>query len=86
MKETEVLAIEIARQTFTLAAAAFTLVAALAWNELVQTFINTYVVKWLGIGGGLASQAIYAIVVTVIAVAVSFQLTRISKRLEKHNE
>lgn len=58
---------------------AFGLVAALAWNSLVQNAIDRY----FGKGEGLKSGLIYAVAVTVIAVAVSFYLGTIAARFKK---
>lgn len=75
--------IEVVRQMLTLATAGFGLVAALAWNSLIQEFVNTYVKKWIPDSGGVISLAIYATLVTVIAVVVTIQLSRFLKRLEE---
>lgn len=74
--------LEIARQMVSLSTAGFGLVAALAWNSLIQEFVNTYVKKYLSVGGALVSMAIYAVIVTILAVTVTYQLSRLVKRLE----
>ena len=74
--------IELLRQMVTLATSGFGLVAALAWNSLIQTFVTTYVKKWLPQGGDLISLLIYALVVTIIAVVVTYNLSSTLKRLE----
>ena len=74
--------LEVARQMVTLATASFGLVAALAWNNLIQEIVNTYVKRWLPVNGKLISLALYAVIVTVLAVLVTFQLTRVVKKLE----
>jgi hypothetical protein len=56
----------------TFVTAAFGFVAALAWNEAVKAAINRYIEP----GSGLKSQFIYAIFVTVLAVLVSYYLSR----------
>lgn len=73
--------IELIRQMLTLATAGFGLVAALAWNSLIQEFVNNYIKKWIP-GGGLVSLLIYAILITIIAVLVTFELSRVLRRLE----
>lgn len=78
--------IEIVKQMLTLATAAFGLVAALAWNSFIQEFVNTYVKMWLPSGGKLASLAIYAVVVTILAVLVTLQLSRVLRHLEQKDE
>ena len=57
----------------TLLTSAFGLVAALAWNELVKELINQYIAP----GQTLVSKLIYAGVVTILAVLISFQLSRL---------
>ena len=77
--------VELARQMLTLATAAFGLVAALAWNTFIQEFVNTYIKKWFDVGGKLLSMGIYAIIVTILAVIVTWQLSKVVKRLEEEN-
>ena len=80
------LTIEIVRQMMTLATAGFGLVAALAWNSLIQEFVETYVKKWLPSGGKITTLAIYAIIVTILAVFVTYQLSKVLRRLEAKDE
>lgn len=75
--------IEVVRQMLTLATSGFGLVAALAWNSLIQEFVNSYVKKWIPNSGGIISLAIYAVLITLIAVIVTLQLSRFLKRLEE---
>lgn len=65
----------------TLATAGFGLVAALAWNSLIQEFVSQYVKKWIP-GGGLLSLLIYAVLITIIAVLVTYELSRVLQRVE----
>ncbi len=74
------------RRLLTLATAGFGLVAALAWNSLIQTFVEEYIKVWLPDGGKLTSLAIYALVVTILAVFVTYQLSKIVNRLESKDE
>lgn len=74
--------IEVVQQMLTLATAGFGLVAALAWNSLIQAFVEDYVKVWLPSGGKMTSLAIYALVVTLMAVFVTYQLSKILRRLE----
>lgn len=73
----------ILKQMLTLATAAFGLVAALAWNGVIQEAVNTYIKPYLPAGSGIISLAIYAAIVTVIAVIVTYQLTKLVDKLEK---
>ena len=74
------------QQMLKLATAGFGLVAALAWNELIRTFINEYLKDKFGLGSGLISLMIYAITVTVLAVIVTLQLSHIAERLIEKEE
>ncbi|MEX2007204.1 MAG: DUF5654 family protein [Candidatus Levyibacteriota bacterium] len=75
--------VELAKQMLTLATSGFGLVAALAWNSLIQEFVNNYVKKWIpGEEGGLISLFIYALLITSLAVFVTYQLSRLSERLQ----
>lgn len=79
------LQIEILRQMLTLATSGFGLVAALAWNNVIQTFVNDYVKKWLPSEAGILSLFIYAIIITILAVFVTLQLSKLLERLENKN-
>ena len=62
-------------QTFsTLLTSAFGLVAAFAWNDLVKALID----KYISSGQGVISRLIYALLVTFLAVLVSYQLGKIA--------
>ncbi|OQA52066.1 MAG: hypothetical protein BWY43_00673 [candidate division WS2 bacterium ADurb.Bin280] len=72
-----------AMSTFTtLFTSAFGLVAALAWNETVKEAIDRYITP----GAGLKSKLIYAILVTALAVIVSFQLGKLTARFKSDAE
>lgn len=73
--------IEIIRQMFTLATSGFGLVMALAWNNVIQAFVNDYIKKYFP-GSGLMTLFLYALLVTALAVAVTLQLSRILERIE----
>lgn len=77
------LALMVAKQMVTLATSGFGLVAALAWNGVIQEFVSTYIKKWLPNGSGILSLLIYALIVTAIAVIVTYNLTKTVDRLEK---
>lgn len=76
------LTIEIVRQILTLATAGFGLVAALAWNSLIQAFVEDYIKVWLPTGGKITSLIIYAVIITILAVFVTYQLTKVLNKLE----
>lgn len=75
--------VEIVRQMLTLATAGFGFVAALAWNNLIQDIINNYIKKYLPGNAGVISLAIYAVVITIIAVFVTYQLSKLLDRLDR---
>jgi len=58
----------------TLLTTAFGLVAAFAWNELVKSAITKYIAP----GSTIVSQLIYAVIVTLLAVLISFQLGKLA--------
>lgn len=74
--------IEIVKQMLTLATSGFGLVSALAWNSVIQEFVNSYIKKWLPNESGIFSLLIYAVVVTLIAVFVTIQLSKLVKKLQ----
>ncbi len=85
-QERKKLHVEIVKQMLTLATAGFGLVAALAWNSLIQAFVQNYIKVWLPDFGELASLAIYAVIVTALAVVITLQLSRLLSRLEGEKE
>ena len=82
-QEQKRLHIELIDQLITLSASGFGLVAALAWNNVIQEFVATYVKRWLPEGSGLLSLLIYALIVTALAVIVTYQLTKGKNTLSK---
>lgn len=79
-KESKKLHIEVVRQMLTLATSGFGLVAALAWNNVIQDFVNNYVKKLLPDGSTIWSLLIYAIVVTILAVFITYNLSKVLER------
>jgi hypothetical protein len=73
----------ILKQMLTLATGAFGLVAALAWNSVIQEFVTVNIKPYLPKGSGIISLAIYAIIVTVIAVLVTYQLTKLIDKMDQ---
>ncbi|HYK07984.1 MAG TPA: DUF5654 family protein [Candidatus Eisenbacteria bacterium] len=76
------LQVEIVTQMLSLATSGFGLVAALAWNSVIQEVVNNYVKKFLPGNSGLLSLLIYAVVVTVLAVIVTMNLSKVKDKLE----
>lgn len=80
-KEEKKFHVEVARQMLTLATSGFGLVAALAWNNVIQEFVKTYVQRFLpGKDTGILSLLIYAVIVTFLAVFITYNLSKILKR------
>ena len=73
-------------QMIILTTSGFGLVAALAWNNVIQEFVNTVVKPYLPQGYGLISLFLYAIIITIFAVTVTYQLTTIVEKLEKNGK
>ena len=69
---------ELLKQMVVLSTSGFGLVAALAWNDAIQAFVGEYIDKYISVGSGIISRFIYAIVITVFAVVITYQLTKIS--------
>jgi len=68
---------EVFKQLLTLATSAFGLVAALAWNAVIQEFVADYIKPLLGGASGIVSLLIYAVVVTILAVVITYNLGKI---------
>jgi len=77
----------VVKQMLQLATSGFGLVAALAWNELIRTFINEYIKTKISVGSGIISLAIYAIIITALAVIITLHLSKLAQKLgEKAKE
>lgn len=84
-KQSKKLHVEVVRQMLTLATSGFGLVAALAWNNVIQEFVNNYIKKWLPAGGGILSLLIYAIAITTLAVIITLQLSKLLDNFDSKN-
>jgi uncharacterized membrane protein (DUF106 family) len=76
----------ILKQMATLATSGFGLVAALAWNGVIQELVNNHIKPFLPKGSGLLSLFIYAVLITTLAVIVTYNLTRIVEKLEEFDK
>lgn len=76
------LPLSIIKNMIVLSTSGFGLVVALAWNQLIQKLVDTYITPYFGKNGGLVSLFIYAFVVTLIAIVVIMQLTGVQRKLE----
>lgn len=72
---------EVISQLLALSTSGFGLVAALAWNDTIQQIVKDYIEPKIP-GSGLFSRFIYALIVTLLAVTITYQLSRISSRFQ----
>ncbi len=72
---------ELIAQLLTLATSGFGLVAALAWNGAIQAFVKQFIASRIP-GSDLISQIIYALIITVFAVFITYQLSRLDAHLK----
>ena len=70
---------EIREKTFAYIVTGFSLVAGLAWNDAIKTFIETY---FPNPGNGIKAKFLYAVLITLIVVVVSLYLSKLF-RLDK---
>lgn len=85
VSELKQIKLEFALSLKTLVTSAFALIAALAWNDLVKKMLDKF---FQTEDGSIRSQLIYALVITVIMVLVSYYLGKFvaEKKIEKNQE
>ncbi|MBI4135375.1 hypothetical protein HY477_01425 [Candidatus Uhrbacteria bacterium] len=71
--------IEIVEKLSTLMAAGFGLVAALAWNDAIQSLFQAIFPS----ASNVVAKFIYAVLITVLVVLVTTRLARLADRLKK---
>ena len=71
---------QVFKQMLALSTSGFGLVAALAWNELIKEVVNEYIKPIAGENSGIISLLIYAVLITLLAVMVTYTLTAFVKR------
>lgn len=81
-REQTQLSLAIVKQMVTLATSGFGLVAALAWNNVIQELVNTYIKPYLPKGSSILSLFLYAVLITALAVIAMYNLAKIVKKLE----
>ncbi len=64
----------------TLATSGLGLVAALAWNELIKEIVANYIKPVVGGNSGVVSLLIYAVLITLLAVFVTYSLTKLVRK------
>jgi hypothetical protein len=74
--------LSVIKQMLKLATTGFGLVAALAWNELIKTFINDYIKTKISVGSGIISLLIYALIITALAVTITLQLNKLAEKVK----
>jgi len=70
---------ELIEQMVTLSTSGFGLVAALAWNEAIQQIVKDFIEPRIP-GSGLFSKMIYALLITALAVLITYQLSKLASR------
>lgn len=73
---------EFIRQFAALITGAFSLLAALAWNDTIKVSIQQYISP----GSTLESMFIYAVIITIVAVLVTVYLNKLAEKLIKREE
>jgi small basic protein len=76
---------ELTTQMLQLITSGFGVVAALAWNDAIQTFVKEYV-EQIFPKSGLISKFIYATLITTLIVLVTYQLSTIAAKLRPKNQ
>ena len=71
---------ELLQQLLTLSTSGFGLVAALAWNEAIQTFVKVNIEPYFPSQTGVVSKFLYALLITFFAVLITYQLSRLASR------
>jgi len=79
-QQKEYLHLSVVKKILELMTAAFSFVAALAWNDAIQSLFA----KIFGPAAGLAAKFVYALAVTAIVVLVALKLGRLTKKLDKN--
>lgn len=69
---------EVMERTLQLATAAFGLVAALAWNDAIQTLFT----EIFGAAADVTAKFVYAILVTILVVFITIRLARMESRYQ----
>ena len=81
LKEIHELRVETLSKMSDLATAGFGLVAALAWNEAIQSLVNAFLPK--SSNGGIVAQLIYAVIITALVVFITMRLGRMTTKAKE---
>ena len=71
---------EFSKKLTALMTSGFGLVAALAWNEFIKELIDKYISPFFGKTSGLITKLIYALLITFLAVLVTYNLSRFEEK------
>lgn len=71
---------EVWSEILKLSTSSFGLVAALAWNELIKEVVTMYIKPLVGSNSGIISLLIYAVIITILAVIVTINLSKFTKK------
>lgn len=78
-KEKQALQEKLIDEMLRLSTSGFGLVAALAWNDLIRKTVEQYIEPVVGKNSSIISLFIYAVVVTILAVSITYYLTKLKK-------
>jgi len=81
LQEIHELRVETLTKMTDLATAGFGLVAALAWNEAIQSLVNAFLPK--SSNGGIIAQLIYAAVITAVVVVITVKLGKMTGKAKE---
>lgn len=84
-KEEKSLKAELLSQMLTLATSGFGLVAALAWNQAIQDFVKEFVQPFFP-QEAIYYKFVYAILITVLAVLITYQLSKLAARFQVESQ
>lgn len=76
------LPVAVVKNIVALTTSGFGLVVALAWNDLVRKIVETYIDPYFGKNSGIISLFVYSLIITLIAIVVTMQLTYLQRKLE----
>jgi len=79
-KQTKEFKKQFSKQLLKLVTSGFGLVAALAWNELIKEIVAGYIKPAVGGASGVVSLFVYAVLITFLAVLVTYNLSRVVKK------
>lgn len=74
------------QNVISLSTSGFGVVVALAWNEAIKKAVSEFIDPYFGKSSGVISLFVYALVITLLAVFATMQLSYIQKKLETINQ